>query len=178
MAFMAVIKISNNPVSSRTVCLIHFYYIAFWQIVNIRENIRKNYVKCAVLCHYLKIYIVILVYTFIKINAKTEKLKRHRRSSLRSNATEQRLLPKVNRVTEAFLFTAMLRYTKRHRRSGAVYKYNSRILRFPASGSPPQSSGGKPPRANEAFLFTAMLRQNKMRPRQTASLPRAHFGGA
>lgn len=42
--------------------------------------------------------------------------------SVRSNATEQRLLPKVNRVTEAFLFTAMLRYTKRHRRSDAVYK--------------------------------------------------------
>lgn len=32
------------------------------------------------------------------------------------------ILPKVNRVTEAFLFTAMLRYTKRHRRSDAVYK--------------------------------------------------------
>lgn len=80
MAFMAVIKISNNPVSSRTVCLMHFYYIEFWQIVNIWENIRKNYVKYAVLYHYLKIYIAILIHTFIKINAKTEKLKRHRRS--------------------------------------------------------------------------------------------------
>lgn len=76
MAFMAVIKISNNPVSSRTVCLIHFYYIAFWQIVNIRENIRKNYVKCAVLYHYLIIYIAILLYTFIKINAKNREVKK------------------------------------------------------------------------------------------------------
>ena len=76
MAFMAVIKISNNPVSSRTVCLIHFYYIAFWQIVNIWENIRKNYVKCAALYHYLKICIAILIYTFIKINAKNREVKK------------------------------------------------------------------------------------------------------
>lgn len=56
-------------------------------------------------------------------------------------------------------------------------KYNSRILRFPASGSPPQSSGGKPPRANEAFQATAMLRQNKMRHKNCiAVLPFPPFG--
>ena len=42
--------------------------------------------------------------------------------SVRSKATEQRLLPNVNRVTTAFQATAMLRHTERHRRSGAVYK--------------------------------------------------------
>ena len=155
----------------------HFYYIVFWQIVNIWENIRKNYVKCAALCHYLKIYIVILVYTFIKINAKTEKVKRHRRSSLRSNATEQRLLPKVNRVTEAFLFTAMLRYTKRHRRSDAVYKIQLADSAVSRKREPSAEQRRQAPRANEAFQATAMLRQNKMRHKNCiAVLPFPPFG--
>ena len=142
--------------------------------------------------------------------------------SVRSKATEQRLLPNVNRVTTAFLFTAMLRHTERHRRSGAVYKIqladsavsrkrepSAEQRRQAASRERGVSSDRYAPPHRKAslklqsgtavstlraeprqdlaafaaivrttsFTITAMPRQNKMRPRQTASLPRAHFGG-
>lgn len=76
MAFMAVIKISNNPASSRTVCLMHFYYIAFWQIVNIWENIRKNYMKYVVLYHYVIADIIILIQRFNTVYEQLPPLRR------------------------------------------------------------------------------------------------------
>ena len=108
----------------------------------------------------------------------------HRKASLKLQSGTAVSTLRAEPRQDLAAFAAIVR-TRRFKRplcpatQKGIAEITKRYCRFHPSGGASAGLGGFCRHSpNEAFQATAMPRQNKMRPRQTASLPRAHFGGA